>query len=80
MADFADDAILEQYFDDIESDFDGWVLEKSQIVQCCLREQPPFPSVHRICWANPIFARTRLYFDEYETISVSADEVDFAAS
>lgn len=79
MPDLAHRAVRQQYLHDVEAEFYFGIFKQSQIIQRCLREQPPLSRVHRRRRPRPAFRRPRFYLDEDEAVG-TASHKDFIHS
>ena len=79
VADFADRAVGEQDFNDVETDFDGRIFQEPQIIQAALGKAAAAFRVHRRRGSRPFFGRTRLDFGKDEAIAVAEDQINFTA-
>ena len=78
MADFADGAVAEQDFHDVEPDFHLGILQKPQVIEGALRKEPFFSRIHRGGGPGPILGGPRFHLYKNEAIVVAKDEIDFS--
>src|SRR5437773_7612816 len=78
MPDFADTAVAQQHFDDVEAKLDGRIAEQAQIIQSGLGEEPALVFVHGRGRAHPVFARTGFYFHKDEAVAVAEYQIELA--
>ena len=79
VADFADGAVGEEDFDDVETDFYLGIFEAAEIVQSGLGEEATFAGIDEGGGAGPFLGGTGFYFNKDEAVGVAEDEVYFAA-
>jgi len=79
MTNLADLAIGQQDLDNIESEFDLWVLEQPQIIERRPRKTLTPLLIDGRGGPDPVLGGPRFDFDEDQTIFLTADEVDLAA-
>ena len=79
MADLGDRAVVQEDFDDIETDFDARIFQEAEVIECALREEATLAGIDARRRTQPVFAGARFDFDEDEAISVAKDEINFAA-
>jgi hypothetical protein len=79
VADFADGAVGEEDFHDVEADFYLGIFEAAEVIERSLGEQPAFARVHGGGGAGPVLGGAGLDLDEDEAVGVAEDEVGFAA-
>jgi hypothetical protein len=79
MADFADGALFEQDFDDVEPNLHRRVAQQAEVIQGGLAKQSPFAGVDGRSRARPVFGGARLHFDEHETIVMAKDQINFTS-
>jgi hypothetical protein len=79
MPDFADGAIKEKHFHDVKANFDGWMFEEFEVIECGLGEKPAFADVDGRSGPHPFLGGPGFDFDKNEAVRVAEDDVDFAA-
>jgi len=67
------------YFNDIESEKNIWIIEHSQPSERAARNSLLFFSINGFERPTEVFTRTCFYFDEHERMPVTADNVNLAA-
>jgi hypothetical protein len=72
--------IRDDDFHDIEAEQNIGIIEHAEPGEAAARNTFLFLSIDGSDWPAEIFARARLYFDEYERVVISADNVDLAAA
>lgn len=80
MPHFANLPLAQQHFDNVKTHLHWMQRQHAQVIECCFGEQSAFATIHGRRRTRPIFRGARLDFDEYETIPVAKDEIDFSAA
>jgi hypothetical protein len=79
MADFMHFTVLQEYLDDVETQFYARVAQQPEVIQGGSSQAlPPF-LIHGGCGPIPLFRGARLYLGENEAVAVPQDQIDFAA-
>jgi hypothetical protein len=79
MPDFTNRVAIQEYFDNIETDFDLGIFQQAQIIQSSL-SQPTTPGrVDRRGRAGPVLGRAGFDFHEDEAFVIPEHEIDFTA-
>ena len=72
-------SILQEHLDNIETQFDGWVLQKAQVIQGGAGQaSTPFP-IHSRGGPFPILGGAGLDLGENEAVRIPKNQVDFTA-
>ena len=73
MADLGDRAVVQEDFNDIETDFDAGIFEESEVIECALREEATLAGIDARRRTKPVFAGACFDFDKDEAILVAKD-------
>lgn len=68
--------VEQQHLDNIKTEFHRRMSDQLQIVERRLRKQPSLAGVHRRRRTGPRLGRSRLHFDEDQTVALAEDEID----
>jgi hypothetical protein len=72
--------ICDDYFHDIESEKNVGIIQHSQPRQRASRNSPPFFVINRFHGPAEILATAGFYFDKYQRVIVTADDVYFTTA
>jgi hypothetical protein len=72
--------VCNDYFHDIESEENIWIVEHSQPGECAARDALALFAVDCFKGPSEILVATRFDFDEYERVSVSTNNIDLATA
>lgn len=79
MANFGDNAIGQQYLNDIEPKFDLRVPQEPQVIESAQGQLPLLIKINSRCWPSPIFRRARFHFNKHKAVGIAKHQIDFAA-
>ena len=79
VADFEDDAVLGEDFDDVEADFDLGVFEEAEVIEGATGQGATLAGVDGGGGAGPTGNGAGLHFNEDKAVGVAEDEVYLAA-